>query len=196
MPRTHLPNLASQTSHLNTPTSLSSTTNAAPTDSSPELRLRDVAFLDKTCASDSPMTCQENSGCYTWREANVQGCCDTRLPASACDIATTCVPSSAARALAGSEPLHVVWCTASTAPYCAEYRYSYNGSMIATQHLCDSVAYTSIMYPTPVMSPNGTSKPTITSTVSPGRPSGPPDSTPSGSIPTGKLVAEDIQSHG
>jgi hypothetical protein len=71
----------------------------------------------------------------------------------------------------------------------------FNGSMIATQHLCDSIAYASIMYPTPLMSSNSTSVPTVTSTVSPGCPSRFPDPTSNGSMPTGNLVAQDIQNH-
>jgi hypothetical protein len=159
-----------------------------------------VAFFNKTCGylkpTGSPLTCPGNSGCYTWREASVQGCCDTRLPASACDIATTCVPSSAARALTGSEPPHVIWCTVSTAPFCAQYRYSYDGSMVSTQHFCDSSTYTSTVYPTPISSQNGTSVPTTESTLASSNfgtgPTGNPGGgagQPSGSIPTGKLVA-------
>ena len=116
------------------------------------LKLRDESFHDNTCGyvalNSAPITCPGGFGCYTWVEASVQGCCNTRFPPSECIIATTCVPFNTYTSFAASGNTLALSCTLSAYPYCANYQYLHDGSTILTQYFCDDTPYTVSAYPT------------------------------------------------
>jgi hypothetical protein len=152
------------------------------------LKLPDVSSYDKTCGyvalNSAPITCPGGYGCYTWVEAGVQGCCNTRFAPSECIIATTCVPFSTYTGSDAPGDALALSCTSSAYPYCAKYQYLYDGSTILTQHFCDDTPYTISAYPTTSLPPmaSTTTIPSYTTTTAFANPTG----TSKGSMPTGR----------